>query len=199
MELKKSPRSIIDDFLFLILPLTLFIGGIVILTLKIPFWSLFLGIASTQIGIVFIIFSYEYYTKRKNKPITEDYKAIPCLLCKRINYVPKYKNTTICDSCNISIANAAKSLVVVAFALFTMGSILYFMKYEQDIRRQAKTGEIFTCEEGVWKPQLCSCGKGVEYNCPEGTISRKCSDNNYYCCHLDYQEGQEIWVCTQVE
>lgn len=37
----------------------LFIGGIFILTLRIPFWSLILGIPSIQIGLVLIIFTFD--------------------------------------------------------------------------------------------------------------------------------------------
>jgi len=42
-----------------VISLTLFVGGIILLLSQISFWSLFLGIAATQIGIVFLIFSYE--------------------------------------------------------------------------------------------------------------------------------------------
>lgn len=55
--------DIMNSQLFHILRFTgaiiLFIGGIFILVLRIPFWSLVLGIPSIQIGIVFIIFTFD--------------------------------------------------------------------------------------------------------------------------------------------
>lgn len=39
--------------------IVLFIGGIVILILRIPFWSLILGIPAVQIGLILIIFTFD--------------------------------------------------------------------------------------------------------------------------------------------
>ncbi len=38
---------------------TLFIGGIILFIQKVPFWSVFLGIPAIQLGIVFLIFTFE--------------------------------------------------------------------------------------------------------------------------------------------
>ena len=46
-----------------ILSIILFLGGIFILVLRIPFWSLLLGIASIQVGIILIIFSFDQLGK----------------------------------------------------------------------------------------------------------------------------------------
>jgi hypothetical protein len=46
-----------------IIALTLFIGGIFILLSPMKFWSLFLGIPSTQAGIVLLIMAFEKLTK----------------------------------------------------------------------------------------------------------------------------------------
>lgn len=46
-------------FIATIISLSLFIGGIILMLAHIPFWSMALGIAATQIGIVFFIFTYE--------------------------------------------------------------------------------------------------------------------------------------------
>ncbi|OGM10861.1 hypothetical protein A2W13_00165 [Candidatus Woesebacteria bacterium RBG_16_36_11] len=129
--------SLLDNFGLLILSIILFLGGAFILSLKIPFWSLFLGIASIQIGIVLIIITYEIITRRKSKVITENYKTIPCLICKKLNYVPKYQNTTICDSCQLRIAKSAKSFMIVVFALFSLTSFTFLVKNNQDIRKKA--------------------------------------------------------------
>lgn len=45
--------------LSVIVSLTLFLGGIFLLALKIPFWGLFLGLPAVQIGIVLSIFAFD--------------------------------------------------------------------------------------------------------------------------------------------
>lgn len=42
-----------------VVALTLFIGGLVLFFLRISFWSLFLGIPSIQIGIIFLIYVFD--------------------------------------------------------------------------------------------------------------------------------------------
>lgn len=60
--------------------LTLFVGGISILILQAPFWSLFLGIPSIQIGIILIIFTFDRLSQdeveKQLKPIQEGEKEI---------------------------------------------------------------------------------------------------------------------------
>jgi energy-converting hydrogenase Eha subunit C len=51
--------KLVPLLLFSLISIILFVGGIIILLSQIPFWSIFLGITATQIGIVFLIFSYE--------------------------------------------------------------------------------------------------------------------------------------------
>jgi hypothetical protein len=46
-----------------IIAITLFIGGIILLLSPMKFWSLFLGIPSTQAGIVLLIMAFEKLTK----------------------------------------------------------------------------------------------------------------------------------------
>lgn len=197
MEEKNFPR-IFEDFGLLVLSLTLFLGGGFILYLKIPFWGLFLGIASVQAGIVFSIYTFEAFTKRISKKITEDYKTIPCLMCKKINYVPKYQNTTICDSCQIKIVQASKSFMIVVFALFSLTSLVYLAKNNQDIRQNA-SGNKYYCEVGTWNPGDCSCATLEKFTCPEGLVSRRCGDNFKYCCKKDDSTPSVYWECQKTE
>lgn len=44
---------------------SLFIGGIVLLFLRIPGWSLIVGLPAVQIGLVFLIFSYDRMASKK--------------------------------------------------------------------------------------------------------------------------------------
>src|SRR3989344_7156631 len=112
-----------NRFALFALSVSLFLGGAYILSLKIPFWSMFLGLAAIQIGIVFIIFTFEIFVKLNSKRVTDEYNAIPCLICGQIGFVPKYKNTNICDSCQLKIARSLKVIMTVFIALFTLSSL----------------------------------------------------------------------------
>src|SRR3989344_5621949 len=86
---KPSLLKFFEDFGLMLLSIVLFLGGAFLLTLKIPFWSLFLGIASVQIGIVLIILTFDSLIKKRNKPLTDEYKTVNCLICRSSQYVPK--------------------------------------------------------------------------------------------------------------
>jgi len=59
-------------FLSVVVSCILFVGGIALLALRIPFWSLLLGIPAVQIGIVFLIFAFD---KLSQEAIKEEFKA----------------------------------------------------------------------------------------------------------------------------
>lgn len=195
---EKSFSRLFEDFGLLVLSITLFLGGGFILYLKIPFWSLFIGLAAVQTGIVFSIFTFEAFTKRRSKPITEDYKTIPCLLCKKLNYVPKFQNTTICDHCQLKIAQASKSFIIVVFTFFSLTSLIYLVKNNQDIRRNASEKNYY-CEEGIWNPEVCSCATLEKFDCPEGLVPRRCKDDINYCCKRDYSQPSIHWECQKAD
>lgn len=54
--------------------LSLFLGGIFLLTLRIPVWSLLLGLPSVQIGIVLIIFTFDRLSREEIKEELESIK-----------------------------------------------------------------------------------------------------------------------------
>lgn len=193
---KKENKLSFDNIGLFILSITLFLGGIYILSLKIPFWSMFLGIASIQIGIVLIIISFEHFTKKRSKVITENYKTIPCLICKKINYVPKYQNTTICDKCQLKIAQAAKSFMVVVIAVFSISTSVHLIRLNQDIREKAKTYDNYICEEGMWDPKTCQCGYESNFKCPNPEFSKVCEDNITYCCK---ENSTNIYECRKIK
>lgn len=60
--------------LSVIVSLTLFIGGIVLLALRIPFWSFILGLPSVQIGIVLMIFSFDRLSRERIERDLENLK-----------------------------------------------------------------------------------------------------------------------------
>ncbi len=69
--------SVAKIILSTIIAVMMFAGGIVLLLFShIPFWSLALGVAATQIGIIFLIFTYEKLSKESTyQELTiDDYK-----------------------------------------------------------------------------------------------------------------------------
>lgn len=78
-------------------PVILFVGGIVILSLRIPFWSLLLGIAATQLGIVFIILGFDSSGRKYLAP--ENYHLIRCENCGDPMVVPPGQKRGLCEDC----------------------------------------------------------------------------------------------------
>lgn len=155
-----------------------------------------MGIAAIQVGIVLAIFSFDIISRRSSKTITEDYKAISCLVCHTLTYVPKYKKVTICDNCEARIATAVKPLIAIFVGLVSIGAALSLAHTNQDIRRQAKVVEkAYVCEAGIWEPEICSCGVWDEGTCKEGEISRECLDGKSYCCSTANDETS--WFCRE--
>ena len=55
--------------------LALFLGGIMLLALRIPFWSLLLGLPAVQIGIVLIIFTFDRLSQEEIEEELESLKS----------------------------------------------------------------------------------------------------------------------------
>lgn len=60
--------------LSVVVSLVLFIGGIVLLALRIPFWGLFLGLPATQIGIILLIFSFDRLSQEEIEEELKNFK-----------------------------------------------------------------------------------------------------------------------------
>lgn len=191
MEKRKSLISFFEDFGLLFLSVVLFTGGIFILSAKIAFWSLFLGIASIQIGIVLIILTFDSFIKRKSGRLTDEYKTLNCLVCRAPTFVPRYQRTAICNDCQVRISKTFKTAILVVFALVTLTASVGLVSQNQDLRRQAAERTVLVCDEGVWEPEVCQCATRGETTCEKGVPSRLCSDGKTYCCE---REG-ERWQC----
>ena len=63
------------SFLITSAALSLFLGGIVLLLFAGGFWGYFLGIPAVQIGIVFIIFTFEKLSREASNEDIERQKA----------------------------------------------------------------------------------------------------------------------------
>lgn len=59
IDIMKKLRLILS----FVISLVLFAGGLVLFLSRSSFWSLFLGIPAVQIGIVFLIFTYDRLSK----------------------------------------------------------------------------------------------------------------------------------------
>lgn len=191
-------KTLFEDFGLLLLSVTLFLGGGFVLSLQIPFWSLVLGIASVQIGIVLIILTFDSLIRRKTAPLTDDYKAIPCLTCRYPTYVPKYVRTVICEHCQVKIANVFKASALAVFAVISVSTAVFLVGQNQELREKAATKpKVLVCEQGTWEPEVCSCGAEVSPQCPDGYISRTCRDEKVYCCSKVKEESGEVWSCLR--
>lgn len=186
MDTKYNPiLSFFEDLWLFGLSLGLFLGGVFLLTLKIPFWSLFFGIASIQVGLVMSIVAFDALLKRKTAPVTEDYKTISCLVCSKQTFVPKYSQVAICEADQIKIARLFKGALMAVFTVIALGSGVYLVGQNQNIAEEAH--QEFTCEPGEWQPVLCQCGYW------NSETRRYCGDDQVYTCT---SPSRDIWTCS---
>lgn len=170
-----------------ILALGLFAGGVVLLYLKIPFWSLLLGIAAVQIGIVLVILTFDAFIRRGKKPLTDDYKTVGCVVCQAPTFVPKYQNVVMCDNCQVRAARAFKAAGLLVFTIFTIASGVALVQQNQDIAEKA-AGEKKLCEGGNWSPPSCRCGVWLQ-----GSDARVCEDGIIRSC---LETSTQVWKCN---
>ena len=87
----------------IIIPIIMFIGGIIILSLHLPGWSIILGLPVSMFGIVFIIYTYDEVIT-KNVVNKEKYLE-RCPICKKVYSVDKIGGTEdfICENCREKI------------------------------------------------------------------------------------------------
>lgn len=164
----------------------LFAGGVILLYLKIPFWSLLLGIGSVQVGIVLMIVTFDFLIRRGNKPLTDDYKSVGCVVCGAPTFVPKYTNVTMCDNCQVRAVRAFKAAGFLVFTVFTLAGGVYLAGQNQNIAEQA-AAPTRKCETGVWTPPLCQCGLWLTDN-----TTRVCEDGIMRTCR---QKVNNEWRC----
>jgi len=90
----------------LFLCLTLFAGGIIILALRIPGWSLFLGLPATQIGLIFLIFSFDDFARQKVG--SESLHMVHCVTCGKPTLASFWQEEKICRQCQGKIEKQAE-------------------------------------------------------------------------------------------
>jgi hypothetical protein len=121
----------------LLLASFLFGGGIILLFLKIPGWSLFLGLPAVQIGIILLIFTFEGLTRKKSPLPSEEYHLVDCLICDRQALAPKFMEKRICDDCQVKIAQRLKAALVTIYLLVTIPLTLALVQKNQELRKKA--------------------------------------------------------------
>jgi hypothetical protein len=110
-SLSKEEVNSLLDFLIIRLPaiflsLSLFIGGIVILFLKLPGWSIILGIPAVQIGLIFLIFSFDEIARKRYGP--SSLKDVRCLNCGKPFLIRWGDQNEICPECQKEIGKKRK-------------------------------------------------------------------------------------------
>jgi hypothetical protein len=121
-------NNFLKDFGLFILAGGLFVGGVVILGIGIPFWSLLLGITSIQIGIVLIIVTFDAFIRRSNhRGDGGEFKTVTCLVCGAPTVVAKYVNVAMCDNCQVRAAKSFKAAGLLIFTLITLSSGLFLV------------------------------------------------------------------------
>lgn len=70
------------------------------MVLRIPFWSLFLGLPSVQIGIIFIIFTFDELSQKESENELAGVRQIPCTLCGKPTFIRGVETQGTCGECD---------------------------------------------------------------------------------------------------
>ncbi len=85
----------------LVLSSLLFIGGIVLLSLKIPGWSLIIGLPAVQFGLIFMIFNYD---RAANKRVgINSLYSVECPICHKSFLSYTREGEEVCPFCQAKI------------------------------------------------------------------------------------------------
>ena len=76
------------------------------MALRIPGWSLFLGLPAVQIGIIFIIFTFDEVAREKGG--VNSLYMISCSICKKPILVHTWEEEKICQECLRKMAKKMK-------------------------------------------------------------------------------------------
>jgi hypothetical protein len=84
------------------LSLSLFAGGIALLALRIPGWSLILGLPAVQIGLIFLIFTFDEIARNKVGP--DSLHLISCSVCGKPILAHQWESEKICIACQKKVS-----------------------------------------------------------------------------------------------
>lgn len=94
-------KFLVKDLPALILSLSLFLGGIWILSLDIPGWSLLWGLIIIPIGLTFTVYTLDSVFRNRISP--PHFKITKCQVCGKTTYAPEDEEETICARCRKEI------------------------------------------------------------------------------------------------
>ncbi|HUS60008.1 MAG TPA: hypothetical protein VMX76_01350 [Nevskiaceae bacterium] len=110
-QLKNGAKQVFTKFVTktipaLLLSFGLFAGGIALLALRIPGWSLILGLPAVQVGIIFLIFTFDEIARSKVGP--DNLHSVPCSVCGKSTLAPEWQKEKICEECQKKVAKKLK-------------------------------------------------------------------------------------------
>lgn len=97
-------QFIIKDSPSIVLSLALFFGGIWLLSLRIPGWSLFFGLIATPLGLVFTIYTLDDVARNVVAP--PSFRPKRCNVCGKTTYAKKEDKDFICRRCREDVSEA---------------------------------------------------------------------------------------------
>lgn len=95
-------KFICKDLPCAVLSLALFLGGIWLLSLRIPGWSLFWGLIITPVGFAFTIFTLDEIARNTVAPPL--FKPVKCNICGKITYAKEDDKDVVCNLCREDIS-----------------------------------------------------------------------------------------------
>ena len=101
-----KPSSFLRFILQIVICLALLGAGIVILALRIPGWSLLVGLPLIILGVIFLIFTIDAVA-RKNLG-QESLQTVLCSVCGQPTPAPSWQNEKICPVCEKKLAQKLK-------------------------------------------------------------------------------------------
>lgn len=90
-------QFIISDLPSIILSLALFLGGLWLLSLRIPGWSLLWGLIITPTGFALVVFTFDDVAR--NVVASPPFKPKRCHVCGKITYAKEEDKDVICWRC----------------------------------------------------------------------------------------------------
>lgn len=94
-------KFIVKDLPSLILSLSLFLGGIWLLSLRIPGWSLLWGLIIIPIGLAFTVYTLDDVARNVVAP--PPFKPVKCNVCGKNTYAKEDEKDVICWRCREDI------------------------------------------------------------------------------------------------
>jgi len=102
--IKNGVQQVLTKFLTrdlpsIILSLSLFLGGIWILSLRIPGWSLFWGLILIPVGASFTVYALDSVSRNRIAP--PEYRPVKCKVCGKMTFAKEKE--AVCGRCQEDI------------------------------------------------------------------------------------------------